>query len=398
MKKITALFLLLALLLTGCGSDGIQINGPAATDPAPSADSTETSAEAALLNVHFIDVGQADCALLESNGEYIIIDGGNVEDSSLVVSYLEKLGVTKLEAVIASHAHEDHVGGLPGVLAVFETAAVYAPTSTYSSKCFDDFVYYTDQQGLSITIPSPGDVISFGDATATVLGPVKSYADPNNTSIVLMVEFGGTRFLFTGDMETGAENDMLDYWGDGFDWSADVLKVGHHGSDTSTGYRFLNAVMPTYGIISVGEGNSYGHPCEAPLSKLSDAGVTVYRTDKLGNILLSSDGTDIQISWGNTNGIPDQPDTDPTELPEETEATEQTEKNETPEETEKSETPEETEATEDSSTGYYIGNKNSKKLHLPTCGSLPAEKNQVMFENYEEAIAAGYTPCSKCMG
>lgn len=361
MKKITIILLLLALMLTGCMPyEPTQTNAP--------------PADGESLTVHFIDVGQADCALLECNGEYIIIDGGNVEDSSLVVSYLEKQGVTKLAAVIASHAHEDHVGGLPGVLAVFETEAVYAPTRTYSSNCFDDFVYYTDQQGLQITIPNPGDVIEFGGATATVLGPVKSYAETNDTSIVLMVEFGDTRFLFTGDMETPAENDMLDYWGEGFDWSADVLKVGHHGSDTSTGYRFLNEVMPTYGIISVGEGNSYGHPCEVPLSRLNDADVTVYRTDKLGTIIAESDGRRVTVGCP-SGGTPDLPDSKPG--------------NTQPEQTEPDATQPQGQT--------YIGNKNSKKLHVPGCSSLPKEENRVYFDSYDDAIAEGYEPCSKCM-
>lgn len=246
------------------------------------------------LTVHFIDVGQADCALLECDGKFLLIDGGNVADSSLVVSYLQKMGVQQLEAVICSHAHEDHVGGLPGVLAVFPTAAVYAPTKTYSSKCFDDFLYYTDQQRLSVTIPNPGDRIILGEATIWVLGPTKSYADPNNTSLVLRVDFGDTRFLFTGDMETDAETDLLD---SGADVKADVLKVGHHGSNTSTGYRFLREVAPQWAVISVGIDNSYGHPHEEPLSRLHDAEVTVYRTDKLGTILAVSDGKDIAFTW-----------------------------------------------------------------------------------------------------
>lgn len=348
MKKLLTLLLALMLLLSGCG-----FSLPTETSVAPTGGDQ--------LTVHFIDVGQADCALLECGGEYILIDGGNVEDSSLVVSYLQQQGVTQLSAVIASHAHEDHVGGLPGVLAVYETKSVYAPTKTYSSDCFDDFVYYTDQQGLEITIPSPGDSFRFGGATVTVLGPVKSYADPNDTSIVLMVQFGSTKFLFTGDMETSAETDMLDYWGESFDWGADVLKVGHHGSDTSTGYRFLRAVMPTYGVISVGQGNSYGHPHELPLSRLEQAGVTLLRTDRLGTIIATSDGQQVQIGCP-SGGTPDVPD---------------------------------------SSHGQsvtYIGNINSKKFHAEGCSSLPKEENRAYFDSYDEAIAAGYTPCSKCMG
>ena len=346
MKKLLSLFLVL-LLLTGCSF------GPS-TEPAP------TPAAGEALTVHFIDVGQADSILLECGGEYILIDGGNVADSSLVVAYLEKQGVTQLQAVIATHAHEDHVGGLPGVLAVFETKAVYAPTKTYSSNCFDDFVYYTDQQGLQITIPAPGDTFTFGNAKVTVLGPVKSYAETNDTSIVLMVQFGDTKFLFTGDMEVTAENDMLDYWGESFDWHADLLKVGHHGSDTSTGYRFLRSVMPQYGIISVGTGNSYGHPCDGPLSKLRDAGVTVYRTDKLGTIIATSDGKQVSVGCP-SGGTPDVP------------------------------------AGTVGKT-IYIGNKSSKKLHVEGCSSLPKEENRTYFDDYEAAIAAGYVPCSKCMG
>ena len=331
--------LLIVLFLTGC----VQ---PTPNTP-PAGDG---------LTVHFIDVGQADCALLECGGEYILIDGGNVEDSSLVVSYLEKQGVEELAAVVCSHAHEDHVGGLPGVLAVYPTDAVYAPTRTYSSNCFDDFVYYADQQGLSITIPSVGDTITFGGATAEVLGPVKQYADPNNTSIILMVTYGDTRFLFTGDMEITAETDLIE---SGADLKADVLKVGHHGSDTSTGYRFLYEVAPAYAVISVGEGNSYSHPHEVPLSRLEDAGCTIYRTDELGTVTAFSNGGEITFTWEDTSSAPETSETVAT---------------------------------------TYIGNTNSMKLHTPDCSSLPSEKNRVEFSTYEEAINAGYTPCSHCMG
>ena len=351
MKKILSFILLLSLLLTCTGCF------------VPNTDALTPSGS---LRIHFIDVGQADCILLESSGQFILIDGGNKADSSLVVSYLQSQGVQELEAVICTHAHEDHVGGLPGVLAVYLTKAVYAPTKTYASNIFDDFLHYVDQQRLEITIPSPGDSFTFGDATATVLGPVKSYADPNNTSIVLRVDFGATSFLFTGDMETQAEDDMLDYWGESYDWRMDVLKVGHHGSETSSGYRLLRETLPTYGVISVGEGNTYGHPDESALSRLQQAEVTLYRTDKLGTIIAVSDGKDISFTWQKGSA---QPVTPPSQ----------------------SVTPGTT-----APTVSYIGNKNSKKLHLPGCSSLPSESNRVYFDDYDEAIAAGYEPCSKC--
>ena len=341
--KLTALLALLCLLC-GCTLPGKE---PEATLPAPMGNG---------LTVHYINVGQADCALLECEGEYILIDGGNVEDSSLVVSYLQKQGVEELKAVICSHAHEDHVGGLPGVLAVYPTEAVYAPTHTYSSNCFDDFLYYTDQQGLSVTIPEVGDTISFGGATAYVLGPVKQYADPNNTSIILKIAYGATSFLFTGDMETSAETDLLD---SGADVKADVLKVGHHGSDTSTGYRFLYEVNPTYAVISVGTGNSYGHPNEVTLSRLEDADCTIYRTDKLGSVIAFSDGININFSWAKGSAAPE---------------------------------------TGDSSGTLYIGNTKSKKLHIEGCASLPSEQNRTTFDSYEAAIDAGYSSCGNCIG
>lgn len=344
---------LLLLALAGCQ----QAAAPAQTQ-APA-----TLGEAGGLTVHFLDVGQADCALVQCDGENLLIDGGNRADGQLVVSYLEQQGVETLETVVCTHAHEDHVGGLPAVLAVYPTAGVYAPTRTYASDVYDDFLYYVDQQGLEVTIPEPGDTFALGAAQVTVLGPVQSYAETNNTSLVLRVTYGDTAFLFTGDMEYQAETDMLEYWGDGMDWRADVLKVGHHGSDTSTGYRFLNAVDPDYAVISVGVGNAYGHPHETPLSRLDQQGAVVLRTDLLGHIVAQSDGETLRLTWSN-----------PSAQPEALEGTEQTQ------------------------AAYYIGNRNSQKFHTPDCPNLPAEKNQVPFDSYQEAVAAGYTPCGNCLG
>ena len=346
-KKLFSLFLILSLLLCGCA----EAPQPTAATVPPSGDG---------LMVHFVDVGQADCILIECGSEFAIIDGGNKDDGQLVVSYLEQQGVQELSAVICTHAHEDHVGGLPSVLSVYPTAAVYAPTRTYSSNIFDDFLYYTDQQRLEVTIPAPGDTLTVGDAVLTVLGPVQSYAETNDTSIVIRLDYGETSFLFTGDMEVAAENDMLDYWSGNSDiFHVDVLKVGHHGSNTSTGYRFLYEVDPTYGVIPVGKDNSYGHPHAEPLSRLRDAGVTLLRTDELGHILAVSDGKEITFTWGNQTAQP--------------------------------------EAVEPAEPQVFIGNKNSKKLHSEDCGSLPGENNRVYFDSYQQAIAEGYEPHGTCL-
>lgn len=338
-KRLLALLLLAALLLAGCGA-------PAAPEPG------------AGLEVHFLDVGQADCILVANGGEYLLIDGGNREDSRLVVSYLQELGIQELEGVVCTHPHEDHVGGLPGVLAVYPTHGVYAPSKTYASKVYDNFLYYTDQQGLDVTIPAPGDTLTVGQATLTVLGPVKSYAETNDTSLVLRLDYGDTRFLFTGDMETAAETDMADYWADTpGTLDVDVLKVGHHGSDTSTDYRLLHETTPTQAVISVGTGNTYGHPHEEPLSRLAQAEVEVLRTDLLGTIVAHSDGTQVRFSWENAQSQPQIPQGQ-----------------------------------------GFIGNVSSKKFHTPTCPNLPAPKNQISFETYQQALDAGYTPCGNCLG
>ena len=346
MKKLLPLLLCLTVLLCGCDLLDPIITAPKETYPTTQAD---------MLSIHYIDVGQADCALVECGGEYMIIDGGNVDDSDLVVAYLQEQGIEQLQTVVCTHAHEDHVGGLSAVLAVYPTEAILSPTRTYSSKCFDDFMDYADQQDITVTIPSPGDRFQLGSAEVTVLGPVKSYPDPNNTSIVLKIEFGTTSFLFTGDMEVSAETDMLDA---GMDVSADVLKVGHHGSSTSTGYRFLYEVDPDYAVISVGADNTYGHPHQETVAILNDAEVPSFRTDELGTITAVSDGKDILFTWEKTEAVPS--------------------------EVEQADT-------------SYIGNKNSKKFHLPTCSGLPAEKNRVTFNSFADAVAEGYSACSNCL-
>ena len=348
-KKLIALLLVLGILVL-CGCLAKVLLDTPEPPPAPEVTGGEK------LTVHYLDVGQADCTLLECGGEYMLIDGGNIGDGQKVISYLQNMGVEELKAVVCTHAHEDHVGGLPAVLAVYPVKQVFAPTKTYASKVFDDFLYYVDQQRLEVTIPAPGDTMTLGQAQITVLGPVKSYAETNDTSIVMKVVFGETSFLFTGDMEVLAENDMLD---SGADVKADVLKVGHHGSDTSTGYRFLYEVDPTYAVIPVGEDNKYGHPNDIVLSRLSDAECTIFRTDHLGTVVAVSDGNEITFTWENQKGDPAN-------------------------------------ATQADIT--YIGNKNSKKFHAPGCASLPSEKNKVEFDTYDEAVEAGYSPCSSCLG
>ena len=355
MKKLIALLLTLCLLLCGCTVEIVLVP----EETAAPAVSTVTGDDT--LTVHYLDVGQADSILLECGGEFMLIDGGNRDDGQMVVSYLQSCGVEQLKAVVCTHAHEDHVGGLPSVLAVFPVEAVYSPTSTYSSKIFDSFLKYVDQQRLELTIPSPGDKLTLGSTELTVMGPVKSYADPNNTSIVLLADFGSTRFLFTGDAEREAENDMMDYWEDRVDWNVDVLKSGHHGSSTSSGYRFIYNTDPEYAIVSCGKDNDYGHPHVETVSLYKDAGLPMLRTDELGSILAVSDGRDITITWEKQQNVP-------------------------------------MDLVASEGFGSFIANKNSKTLHTPFCSGLPKESNRVSYDSYDAAILDGCKPCSSCLG
>ena len=244
------------------------------------------------LRVLFIDVGQADSALLTCGDESLLIDGGNVDDSSTVYTVLKKNGVTHLDYVVCTHAHEDHAGGLSGALEACTAGTVYCPVTDYDSKAFRNFSDRVAEQNCELTVPKAGETFALGGAEVEFLACDPEAEDTNNTSIVLRVSYGATSFLFMADAETPVEQALLDA---GTDLSATVLKVGHHGSSTSTSYRFLNEVMPCYAVISVGKDNSYGHPHEKILSRLEDADARILRTDELGDILFVSDGKTVSL-------------------------------------------------------------------------------------------------------
>ena len=273
MKKVLSLLLLMLLMFTaGCG----------------------TVASAENLVVYFLDVGQADAAILQCGDEVMMIDGGESSDSSLIYSYLTKtLGITHIDYMIATHPHADHIGGLSGALNACSVGVVYSPVTSYDSKQFSSLVKYTQKQGRDLTVPEVGDSFSFGDAQVQFISPSQKYSNTNDSSIVVRIIHGINTFLFTGDAEWDAEHDMVD---SGYDLSAAVLKVGHHGSDTSSSYVFLREVMPKYAVISCGKDNSYGHPTEAVLSRLRDAGTQVFRTDLQGDIMCVSDGNELTFA------------------------------------------------------------------------------------------------------
>ena len=250
-------------------------------------------AQAGTLTVTWLDVGQGDAAVIQCGGQSMLIDGGKPEKSSYIYAWLQQHGLSYLDVIVATHVDADHIGGLSGALNYASVGTAYCPVTTGTTETFQSFVKYLAQRGKQITVPTAGETFALGGAQVQILGPLHSAEDSNDNSIVLKVSFGATSFLFTGDAERAEEQDLLNA---GVNLQSTVLKVGHHGSDTSTSYPFLRAVAPQYAVISVGAGNSYGHPTEAVLSRLRDAGVTTFRTDMQGEITAVSDGQTINFS------------------------------------------------------------------------------------------------------
>lgn len=256
----------------------------------------EKSAISGTLKVHFIDVGQADSILVQlPSGQNILIDGGNNDDGTLVVNYLKQQGVKRLDHVIGTHPHEDHIGGLDVAIRSFEVGKVYLPKVVHTSKTYEDLLLAIKGKGLKVTQAKAGVKLDVGSGIeAVMLAPnSSSYEDLNNYSAVLKLTYGSTSFLFTGDAEAESESEILRV---GYNLKSDVLKVGHHGSSSSTTPAFLKAVSPKYAVISVGKDNKYGHPHPETLAKLAEAGVQVFRTDLQGTIVVISDGKTITFN------------------------------------------------------------------------------------------------------
>lgn len=263
--------------------------------PAGKTDQTPVPGVSDTIEVHFIDVGQADCILIISGSSTMLVDGGNNADAKLVVNYLEKQGITKLDYVIGTHPHEDHIGGIDAVIDNFDIGKVIMPKVQSNTKTFEDVLTAIADKGLKITTPVSGTEYSVGDAKFTILAPNSGkYSDTNDYSVVIKLEFGSTSFLLTGDAGFDSEDEMITM---GYDLQSTVLKVGHHGSKTSTSSGFLQAVRPQYAVICVGKDNSYGHPTDEALSRLKVAGAEAYRTDEKGTIVITSDGTTLTFNF-----------------------------------------------------------------------------------------------------
>lgn len=389
-------------------ADAGQTGGSAANGQA--AVSTGTS-QTGTLTVTWLDVGQGDAAVIQCDGQSMLIDGGKPEKSSYIYAWLQQHGLSYLDVIVATHVDADHIGGLSGALNYASVGTAYCPETTGTTETFQSFVKYLAQQGKQITVPTAGETFALGGAQVQILGPLHSAEDSNDNSIVLKVSFGATSFLFTGDAERAEEQDLLNA---GVNLQSTVLKVGHHGSDTSTSYPFLRAVTPQYAVISVGAGNSYGHPTEAVLSRLRDAGVTTFRTDMQGEITAVSDGQTVNFSTAknaaaetlanagagqNANQAGGAGSAAQNAGSGQNAAGAGTAGGAAIASADAGGGNADGAAASTTTAGSYVLNTNRHKFHLPGCASVetisPKNRKDVN-ESREQIISEGYAPCKRC--
>ena len=245
----------------------------------------------ASLEIHYIDVGQGDATLIKNGTSAMLIDAGDNDKGTKVQLYLSKQGVKTLDYVIGTHADADHIGGMDVILYKFDCKTVMVSEKNKNTATYRDVVDTMKSKGYKNTKPVVGSTYKLGDAEFTIIAPNGTYSDTNNSSIGIILKHGKNKFLFTGDAETEAESDIVK---NGVNIDADVYQVGHHGSNTASSKALLDAVTPTYAVISCGTDNSYGHPHAETLNNLRSMGVKVFRTDEQGSIVAASDGKEIK--------------------------------------------------------------------------------------------------------
>jgi len=308
------------------------------------------------LRIHFIDVGQADCILIElPTDEEVLIDSGNREDSGVIINYLDELGIEDIEYFILTHPHEDHIGSAPDVLNNYDVDKIYMPDVSADSQIYKNTIQAIHNENTELIKAKAGtSIIDSSNLSFDVLAPNSMwYSETNEYSLVTRLVYKDTSFLFTGDAESVSELEMVKA---GYEIDSDLLKVGHHGGETSSSQIFLDAVTPKYAVISVGKDNPYGHPHKKTLNRLNAMGASVYRTDELSTITALSDGSQIKI--------------DKAEFSEE----------------------------KNINKTNYIGNINSMKFHYLDCSSVINMKdtNKKLFRNRADAVKQGFIPCSIC--
>lgn len=252
--------------------------------------STSVSPSGDRLKVSFLDIGLGDSILIERNGHALVIDGGTRDASDDIVKYIKQQNISSIDCLIATHPHEDHIGGIDDIINNFTVKDFIMPECTQTTKVYKEVLDAAAKKKLKITRPQAGKTYSFEGAQFTILAPNSSkYDEINNYSIVLRLSYGSTSFMFTGDAEKLSESEMINK---GYELKSDVLKVGHHGSLTSTSPDFLSAVSPKYAVISSADGEK-NLPAEKTVSRINKAGIKLYETYKNGTVIAESDGKNI---------------------------------------------------------------------------------------------------------
>lgn len=358
--------------------------------PKPTATPTPTpepTPAATTMKVHFLDVGQADSIFIDTPSADMLIDAGKNGDGQNVVAYLRDQGVTKLDYVIGTHPHEDHIGGLDDVIRSFDVENVILPEKTHTSQTYMDVLAAIQEKGLEITVGHSGDNYKLGDIDFTLLSPKAGvdYGDNlNEWSIGTKIVNGDNSFIFTGDSEEKSEGDIVS---SGIDLHADVMKAGHHGSKTSNSEALLNAISPKFAVISCGKNNQYGHPDAETLQRFQNHGIQVFRTDEQGTVIATSDGTNITWSTSPSTsmaaGAPKASDPAPAaqqqQQPESAPAATQEQPQEQPQNNEQM---------------VWISETGSKYHSINNCGRMNPDRARQVTKSEAESMGLGR--CSKC--
>ncbi|MCX0384061.1 MBL fold metallo-hydrolase [Clostridium perfringens] len=289
-KKILAIISTVTVLsFVGCGT---QKNNNISKSSAES--------EYSGMSVTYLNVGQGDSELIQVNGINMLIDAGTNAGANDLVKDLKNRGIKTIDIAIATHPHEDHIGGMDEVLENFDVKSFYAPKVAHTTKTYENMLKAVKNEGLKIKQIKEGTKIDLGkDTEVQVYSPVKSqYEELNNYSPVMKISYGQNSFMFTGDAESLVEKEILS---ENKDLKADVLKLGHHGSHSSTSEEFLKAVDPSIAIVSCAKDNKYGHPHKETMSNLKKAGITVYETFRDGDITISSNGKKLDVKLHSEN-------------------------------------------------------------------------------------------------
>ncbi len=279
-NKILAFFFVLLLFLMG-----YKFSAYEEIHTKPTNKTVITDGE---LQIYFLNVGQADSIFITNKGKNMLIDAGNNADGNLIVEFLKENNIEKIDYLIGTHPHEDHIGGLDDVIKEMNVENIFMPKKESNTKTFEDVLDAIKEKGKKIIAPKVGDIFSLGDASFEIMSIENDAEEANESSIVIEMTYGTQKFLFTGDMEVANEEKRS--WND-----IDVLKVAHHGSNTSSSAEFLYQTLPEIAVISVGKDNSYGHPHHEVLERLNDVQSEVYRTDLDGTILIISNGQKNEI-------------------------------------------------------------------------------------------------------